>query len=491
MLAEYERKYLFITVFVALSLVFSFYQFSFFWGNHDWDWIKGTTQVLSLNTGMFEGRYTKFVLNVILFAGQVYPILNTIIAFALLAMGSVLLISYWGITKKTDQIIISLLPVISPFILGWLYFPINILGNFAAVLLVLGGLLFAERKGKIYKIVALIYWVLALGIYPSVIEMIIICFCFRYILYPVKRSAEMCPIIGVMLAAIVLFKILLSILATQGILYTENYNLQTVLLSELPQRILPMISLAFKQLWATIPFFPYSLKIFGVGLILLSLSIVATQRQALLLWSIALFATITSSVLAANPTETAYMPRINFYGLNFFYTGAAAVALHQKSFKRNVAYVACLLFIVLSVRQDIYAQKVWFLGKNAEQYLVDRVSSRIEDKVIKKPIVPVIAGEISLRPRYYIESYQHNSPYILNNAFLIRHIPSGMYNFYAAQTLFWPQAQIGQMSQDLFLWLKQASRAWPADESIFVDDMYAVLLMTPQGIKEIKAQLPH
>ena len=47
---------LFWLVFAALNLVFLYYQVTFFIGNHDWDWVKGTTQVLRWDTGLFEGR---------------------------------------------------------------------------------------------------------------------------------------------------------------------------------------------------------------------------------------------------------------------------------------------------------------------------------------------------------------------------------------------------------------------------------------------------
>ena len=121
---------LFTALFIALNLVFCFYQTTFFWGNHDWDWIKGTDQLLALNTGMFEARYAKFILNVFLFGGHVLPILNNVVAFALLALGAVLTTHYWQLKNFGDKLLVGLFITLSPYILGWLYFPINILGTF-------------------------------------------------------------------------------------------------------------------------------------------------------------------------------------------------------------------------------------------------------------------------------------------------------------------------------------------------------------------------
>ncbi len=489
--AKYDKQHLFFTVFIILNLVFAFYQFSFFWGNHDWDWIKGTTQVLSLNTGLFEGRYAKFILNVLLYNGQILPFLNTFTAFALLSLGAVLLVMYWQIGNKTDRIIVALLPTIAPFILGWLYFPINLLGNFAAVALVAGGLLLTERCGVGAKFAAIACFVLGLGIYPSVMEMMMICFCFRYIMQPPEQRRIMFSTLGVMLAAVAIFKILLIILTAKGIIYAGHYNMQTASIAEVMRRIPQTISLIFSQMWETLPFFPLPLKICGITLVVLSMVIVIKNKQKLLLWTIALSATVFSAFIAASAENVAYMPRINFYGLNFFYAGAAAVALQQKQLYRNIAYAASLLFIYISVQQDIYAQKVWNLGKNAEQQIVECITLRVEERNPKLPLIPVIAGEITLRPRYYAEDYRRSSPYILNNSFLIRHIPSGMYNFYAPQIVFHTQAQIGNMTPELYHWLQNAVRSWPADEGLWVDDTYAVILLTPRGIREIKAQLPH
>lgn len=488
--AKYDKQYLFFIVFAALNVVFAFYQFSFFWGNHDWDWVKGTTQVLSLNTGLFEGRYAKFILNVFLYGGQVLPVINTITAFALLSAGVVLLVRYWQISPKTDSIIVALLPAVTPFILGWLYFPINILGNFAAVTLVALGLLLAEHRGIWKKFAAIGCFVVALGVYPSVIEMMLVCFCFRYILQPFKPMRTMMKEIGVLLGAVILFKTVLYILTVKGIIYAGHYNMQTASISELLYRIPQTALLVFNQTWETLPFFPAQLKICGIILIFLSLSAVIKHKLKLLLWMIALASTGLSAFITANPQDVAYMPRINFYGLNFFYAGAAAVALQQKKLWRNMAYLVSLLLIYISMQQDIYAQKIWNIGKTAEEQLVKRTTSRILERTTTFPLVPVVAGEISLRPRYYAGIYHRASPYILNNSFLIRHIPSGMYNFYAPQTLFYTQAQISNMSPMMFSWLKQNTRSWPAEEGIFVDDIYAVILLTQQGVEAIKAQLP-
>ena len=103
---------LFVWVFAALNLVFLYYQSTLFIGNHDWDWVKGTTQVLQWNTGLFEGRYGKFILNVTLFGGQILPLLNSWVAFALLAVGTTMLACYWPLKNFSMSKLLKLTPAL-------------------------------------------------------------------------------------------------------------------------------------------------------------------------------------------------------------------------------------------------------------------------------------------------------------------------------------------------------------------------------------------
>lgn len=555
---EFGGVKLFWLVFAALNLVFLYYQATFFIGNHDWDWVKGTTQVLRWDTGLFEGRYGKFILNAALFGGQVFPLLNTWLAFALLAAGTALLPAYWRLAVPSARLAAALLPALAPFILGWLYFPINILGNFAAVPLVVGGLMLAERAGYAARTAAVVCFLLALGVYPSAMEMMFVCLAFRGILRLSGQKRELLPQqlsrpsvnlpqqsvpgsssrqsasdlphhsapgplpclsplvlpLAVVIFSLILFKMLLALLATVGILYTGHYNVQTAAWPELFSRLLPTVELVLSQLWATLPFFPPALKICGLLLIITAAGVsiarsgtrypadkacspvAGARRPAAALWQIALWlavlaATVLSAFLAAMPEEVARMPRVNFYGLNFLYAGSAAVLLSGSRWQRNVGLVLAGLFLLLSVRQDFYAQKVWQFGKTAEERLVERVSAKIESvRPHTLPLTPVLAGEQSLRPRYYAESYAYPAPYILNAPFVVRHIPSGMFNFYAVSPLFYGGSQIFSLSPELRRFLENAASAWPAESSLFVDADYAVILLTPAGVAAIKAQMP-
>ena len=475
-------------LFISLNLIFLFYHTTFFWGNHDWDWVKGTTQVLALDTGMFEGRYSKFILNVMLFGGQVLPILNNLAAFALLALGIVFLTSYWQIRKFSSRLLVALLPITAPYILGWLYFPINILGNFSAVALVSYGLITAEKKQGKDKLRAIFCFLIALGVYPSVAEMMLICFSIRCIVMPIKNIKEFTNIFSPILFALIVFKLLIFIMGKLGIVYMGHYNLQTPSLAELVHRIPEMIALVLSQLITTQPFLTMPYK--GLIIILLTLALISTPKQWLW-WLIALSSTVLSTFLTAEPEETAYAPRINFYGLNFLIAGAIAVLLTNKQRQRNLGYILSGITIWWGITLNIEATKIWYMGKSAETSLVTRITEEIETKSSNNILIPVIAGELPLRPRYYATPYQKESQYELNGSLLVRHIPSGMFNFYAVTPIFYNYSQISDMSKELYQFLHTASRPWPAHKSLFVDEKYAVILLTKEGISAIKAQLPY
>ncbi len=488
-----DKKYsrnnvkLWLSLFAIINIIFLFYQVHFFWGNHDWDWIKGTTQVLSLNTGMFEGRFAKFILNKVLFGGQVLPIFNNIIAFALLALGVILLVEYWQIRGIKNKIILALFPMVSPFILGWLYFPINILGNFAAIPLVAGGLCLAEKKA-IDKVTAVICWLIALGTYPSTMEMIIICFCFRCILNPITFS-EIIKMTILILVSLLLFKFLLWNLGQLQWIVKDYYNLKTVTLSELINRTPQMIKLAFSQLVTTLPFMDLKFKVLGIITIIIAFISSICKFKTAFLWLFAFLTTVLSTWLTGTPEETAYMPRINFYGLNFFYTGAIAVLLQRKGWTHNLGSLLSIALIYQSIIADFNAQKVWLLGKKAEENLIERISARITFQTSQQKI-PIVAGEISLRSRYYFEKYQQPSPYTLHAPFIVRHIPSGIFNFYAIKPLFYGISQISSIDTELYNFLQSAYQPWPAEKAIYIDENYAIILLTSQGIQAIQSQLP-
>lgn len=483
--------------FILSNILFLYYQSVFFIGNHDWDWVKGTNQVLSLDTGLFEGRYAKFILNIILYGGQVLPILNSMTAFFLLSVGMTLLVRYWRIKDTISSLIVGSIVISSPYILDWLYFSINIIGNFMAIPLVILGLSWAENKKWYYKLVSIICFLIALGVYPSIAEMMIVCLVVRNLIE--KRISV--GTYGIVLTALIIFEIVLKVLTYKGIIYTGHYNMQTATIGELVQRVPEIILLSFKQLYMSIPFFPKELKI--IGLMIIAGAIIKTlQREGrirtIILWGIGLGGTVLSAFLSAKIEEAAYIARINFYGINFLYAGGVAILLskaqineQEKSFAKNIGMLLGILFICLGGREIFIAQKVWNFGQEAEEKLAERINDRIESRIENSiTLIPVVAGEQSLRPKYYHQEYDKNNPYMLTSPFMIRHIPSGMLNFYLPEPIYAGSSQIMGLNEPLYIFLRDVKTTWPSEQGLYVDGEYAIIMMTTDGIRAIQAQIP-
>ncbi len=485
-----KDKSLFLSIFMALNIVFLPYIFSFFIGNHDWDWIKGVSQVLSLNTGMFEARFGKFILNVALFSGHIFPILNTVVSFLFLTLGTIFLIHYFNIKKLKTKILIGLIAVLQPYILGWLYFPINTLGNFSAVLFVLTSLILSEKKSIYSSIIAILFFILALGVYPSIMEMMLIVFSIKHIINNSPKKVFL-KSFSTIIISLILFKILLVILGYYKLINTDYYNLKTTSIIYILQNLTEYIKLFFTQLVLSIPFVPKSLKLISLIALILAILTSSKNKKDIFLWFIALSSTILSAVLTPNIEEVAYQPRVNFYGLGYLYIGAYSIILQSShKFIKNVGFVLSIAYLILCINQNLYAQKVWNFGQRAEVNLIIRMSDRIEERASHLPIIPILADEISLRPRYYKEKYDKPSPYLLERSFIIRHIPSGMFNFYAPYEVFYKMSQISSLTPDLYNYLQTTSAIWPNKNSIYIDNNYAIIISTPKGLTAIKNQLP-
>jgi len=239
-----------------------------------------------------------------------------------------------------------------------------------------------------------------------------------------------------------------------------------------------------------LPFFPESIKIIGLIIVILAFITTLNPIKNLIFWVISFGATILSVILTFSPEEVAFQPRINFYGLNFLYMSSFAILLNKKTLIKNITFVLAIVYLYFSINQNFYAQKTWELGKTAEINHAMRVTNRIEPNFSDTPLIPILTDTISLRSKYYTEEFDLNSPYILEKSFTIRHIPSGIYNFYAPDDIFYKNSQISNISKELEQYLTNTSSYWPKEESIYIDNTYAIIIMTRQGLQAIKAQLP-
>ena len=109
-----------LKLWIATLLVFLPFLFNFLWGNHDWEWIRKGTPLFS---GVFEGRFSQFILQNFLFEGRILPVFSIAAAFAFYSGAAVLLFRLWNLPpQKCIYLLPGLCLASSPYAISWLYF---------------------------------------------------------------------------------------------------------------------------------------------------------------------------------------------------------------------------------------------------------------------------------------------------------------------------------------------------------------------------------
>ena len=107
-------------VYAITLIVFSFYAITFFFGNHDFFYMRFG---VNLTQGFWEGRFTQFILHELLFNRQVLPILYPLFSLAFYSLTSILLAKIWNIPQnKIVVTLFALLIALNPYILSHLYY---------------------------------------------------------------------------------------------------------------------------------------------------------------------------------------------------------------------------------------------------------------------------------------------------------------------------------------------------------------------------------
>ena len=130
---QYMKKS-FIISFILINVAFLFHTTNFMFGDHDWLYVRGQTY---WKEGTFEGRPLHFVLQSILFSGQILPLLNNLFSFAFLAISSIMLAKYWKVKASTfNYTLFATFIAVIPYTLVWLYYAKDALINLSLKILI-------------------------------------------------------------------------------------------------------------------------------------------------------------------------------------------------------------------------------------------------------------------------------------------------------------------------------------------------------------------
>ena len=494
-----------IISFALINFTFLFHSLQFMWGNHDVEFIKTELQ---LTSGLFEGRFTQFIPHRLLVNGQILPLLNNLIGFSFLTLGLWLLAKYWNLPKSVlnYSIFITFFATL-PFTLSWLYFTFITISCLCWVFFAVLGLYLAERINKathpiILSLASILCFYLPLGGYPPIINTIFVCFAAKITLDYTFENKNLktlfqtyAPTLINIIIATILFKLTLATINHHNV-----YNLETTPLKYLPQKFVQTIIISGKQFIISLPFMEKPYKLTLLAMILISfLALVIKTPNAIkkLLTLTFICATIWCAALTTFLVipHTEYVARIDFFGLAFIYVFALQLLLSYKTpLLNSIGLLFMLILIPWNIINDIYAQKIWKQGFDAEFQILENMYERIESHPSFNPNKKYkfyVAGDITLRPSYYQKSYEQDEPFLLSLPYLAMWQAGPLLEFYAPFSYIDHQQYLlpSDITPEIYNFMMNEAAPWPHKNSLYIDDNTIFVIYNRYGLEELKSKL--
>lgn len=479
--------------------------FSFIWGNHDWGWVKEYTPLFS---GVFEGRFSQFIIPTILFEGNILPVLTLLLSLAFYCVTAVIFIHLFNNNASNKNFILTgLLLTTAPYTISWLYFNFILLSClFWTFLIVLAFYLYINCSTTITKIILpTIFFTLSLGGYPPVINMIGVVFftliindiCFNE--YNLKTIAKKyIPCILSIISAVILVFVTQYILKKYNLQY-NTYNTAQISLHTLLPKILICLKSSFTQFIQKTSFIYSSYKYVNLTLFIIAIYNLQKQtKQLYLLFTLLLCmlcASTISLLVAENSIYILNEPRIEFYGILYIYIFSFVIIQKSPSqMCKNISYIIAICTILYNTNTLSYANKVWQNGFDAENKLMERVISRIENNPSfnsSNKYTFIQGGNLNYRSKFYTTTNQEKEDsYTLTAPYIPWHLPTKAYSFYQPTNFFknsfdtyWSFVNKYEINTtpELLDYLSISSEVWPKPNAIYIDDKTIILTLTNDG----------
>jgi len=494
-----------IISFILVNLVFLYHTLNFMWGNHDVAYMR---EPLLLSTGVFEGRFTQFVLTFFLMQGHILPVMTNVLGLGFLTLGLWVLANYWKIPKTClNYVVFITFFITEPYALSWFYFTFITLSCFSWVFFALAGLYLSEKIGQlshkfIVSLVAIVCFYLPLGGYPPVINTIAVCFVARIILaYLVEQKtlrelvdAYKYTVLNVFVAA-VLAKLTLYFINPENV-----YNLGLIALSDMPKKFILTLGYSLRQFVLSQPFMEKGYKLFlcimvvvaFVGAVIKAIGI-KRRLMIVVLIGILIWMTSLTTFLVVPPTQ--YVARVDFYGVAFVYVFALALLLSFKMpISRSLALIFILILIPFNALNDYRALKIWQQGFDAEMKILDDVSARIENDPLfdlHKKYRFYQAGDISLRPAYYQENYEQYQPFLLSLPYLAMWQGANLLELYSVVDFIDHSVPLlpEDITSGVYDFIMNKAYPYPHKDSVFVNDDVIIVIYNRYGLEQLKEKV--
>lgn len=506
----------FFTLFAALNLVFLYHGANSLFGDHDWRYLLNTVPPSS---GLFEGRFSQFLAINLLTRGEILPFLNNLFGLLGYSLGIALLARYWRLPhQKSAYVLFALFAGLTPYLLSFMYFAFLVIPCLSWNAVIILALIISEPKNSpsfIKTLPACLLFTLALGGYPPVINLFATALAARLFLAAVYEKASFSSLVKIsrysilnFLIAAILYKLILSLLTLTGEINTSYYNLQTISFAEIPSKLLLVTKDLFYAFAATLPFIPaaYKTAVTAVTLIALfslfgSTSLKSPARYssfkssfpALFSLLALAYAPYVTLFLSSSLAETEFSPRIDFFGLAYFYAAAFAACLKSpRLLIKNLSLAAAAAAIVISTLSLFEAEKVWHLGFKAELSLYKRLYKRFSSDPkfdVNHRYIVIQGGSPSFRSRFYHTPYKYASADLLDIAYVPAFNSGLMWNYYGQKSFADPTAFVYNFVPDeaAKTFLHTIAAPYPAPTSTAVGAYWIITVLTPDGLNTLRS----
>lgn len=503
--------------FMGLCLCFSPLLFNFIWGNHDWMPLISDNP---LKGGLIEGRYSQYILLNLLLMGKILPILNILIGFLLYSLALLLLCTRFfkfSIHKLSIPFLIAVATL--PYITEITYFQFIVFSQLSWPLIITFSLLAAQKSLSsphyiAYTLLSAILLSLALGGYPACINMYVT----AGMLWLIKQTKNSSSLKKLLFTALpYATSIILAFISLYFIynwlqnhhLMMKLYNNQAASPYDLLSKLIPSMGISIKSLLQPFPFLSLALKfiIFTIFVLLIITEMPSYKKYQKLTFGgmlciLLLCLKFSSWLVNENPKDylsindpAKYMIRADFYAIPCLMLYALnTIATHKQKLLHNISYILASCLIFININNNITYCKTSLLGFKAETLLQERINNRIQEdkRYLRNNYYTIVqTGDLPLRHRYYLKNpLEKYGYYTLNAAYSRFWVPAEYYNFFEPTAFVKSGGPIhpNDINTPIIDFVKYEVKLWPALNAIYLDDKYAIIVLSPTGKNSLKKQ---
>ncbi len=507
-----------IILFVLANIIFAYNTINFMWGNHEWPYVVGN---VPYDYSFYEDRITE-KWEFILFNDQFLPIVFSVFQILGMTLGAIALAYYWKIPKTILNYVLFGLFIISiPFNMINFFHPSFFDWNlfFIVSAYIIYEKTHNKRYSLIYQIIPILFLFQAVNAYPSSINTVLLIFVGRIVIdyiFENQTIKESVKKYWILLADIIitmfLMKISLLILQSMNRLSVNFYNIQTIGIKDIFTKFIEIIPYMFVQFTQTYPFitgfYHYELNLICVlGLIILLVytykKCIKTFIFTIISLLVLLLTTEAAIYISANTEQMQYLARIVRCGLMYIYVFSVAIAMivsNNKIWLKNIILTILIIITWHGAMNEIYAQKVFKMGYDAEMRSWDNVVQGIIDTGLldyEKYYNLYVIGDIEMRQKYYTDKDYSNADvslvhwsftahWLLYHFFKVRYPQFNLRNVVSAQIINDHGFNEGFYAKE---WILYRAEVFPKANSIYIDDDTIIVVLNKNHLEAVKQRI--